>query len=179
MLVVATLTGCSSPGSHVVGKTFTSIDEHTGTEVDSVPCVYTYDDGIRRMWLGRVKESDGTIRYVVDVTISFTMAIDIRQVAFELDGKRVVLDGASSIADVDARTYDVFYIMKGTYGITEAQIREITAAERVVFIAMVPVEWPLELGPNARRAIAVFQATFVDQDGIGEKVTKTKVEQSW
>lgn len=182
----ALITGCGPIGHNLIGKTYSSIDDRQNKQKDTVLLVYSVGNDwnnqntFRQIQLRRHKTNGVTKSYSVYLSmVWYTDNYDVSRIIFEPDDQKIILRGTSSLEEVDARTYGVYYIISGTYLITPEQIRTLAEAQHIVFTASGSIDQSIELGPNALNAIDVFKETFVDKDGIGDSVTHSKITHSY
>jgi len=175
-LLVAALVAlpACNPYAPAIGQSFTRIDEYNSTQRDEVPVILG-GDILRGLRLTRSKGRGETDRFTVEASLVLPSSMRVHAISFDGGDRRIRLSGSSTIADVDARTYGVYYNLLAVFPIQPEQLRELSEFADVVIVVSGEIDLsPVRLGPKGLQAIDAFRERFVDHDGVGNNVWRSR-----
>lgn len=163
-----------NPYAPAIGQSFTRIDEYNSTQHDEVPVILG-GDTLRGLRLTRSKRQGDTDRFTVEASLVLPSSMRLHAISFDGGDRRIRLSGSSTLADVDARTYGVYYNLLGVFPIQPEQVRELSEFADVVIVVSGEIDLsPVRLGPKGLQAIDAFRERFVDHDGVGNNVWRPR-----
>ena len=171
------LASCN-PYAPLIGQSFSIVDDHAGTQRDEVAIILG-GDTLRGLQLTRRKHNGVVEEYAVEASVVFPSRFQMTAITFESAAGKIRLAGSSTIAGVSAWSHGVNYNEIGTFRIQPDQVRQLAGRDDILVVVSGAIDLtPVKLGPKGVGAIRAFKERFVDADGIGNNVVRTKVSTS-
>ncbi|UYV11962.1 MAG: hypothetical protein NCW75_11725 [Phycisphaera sp.] len=174
------LAACN-PYASGIGTSTSFVDEYRQTQTDEVPIILgaATTHGIRGMKLVREKADGDVPEHSIHVSVLSSSSTPLNSLRLDGSVETITLSGTSTLADVDARSYGVIYNTFAFFPITPQQIRKLDSYDDLLIVVAGVIEFgPIELGPKGRSAIRTYIENFVDKDGIGDNVIRSKTRRT-